>query len=127
MTARSLPSPSLRVLVVEDNFLAAEAISLMLGDLGHEVVGPVSTIHDALTTLERHAIDVAVLDVDIRGHPVIPVARRLRERDCPILFLTSYGNMESLPVAYRSAPRVTKPLSDDDLELGLSAALGAED
>lgn len=109
------PPGSLRVLVVEDNYLAAQAISLLLEDLGHRVVGPVSTVPDALATLDEHPVDLAMLDVDVRGRLVTPVADRVKALGRPIVFLSGLANHYALPGSYGEAPVLAKPFSEEDL------------
>ena len=66
------------VLVVEDEFLIAFDIQTMLEGHGHSVLGPAGSIEDALRLLESGQPDVAMLDLNLRGQLVLPVARRLR-------------------------------------------------
>jgi len=115
-------SVALRILVVEDNFLAAEAASLLLEDLGHEVVGPVPSIAEALARVEQNPIDLALLDVDVRGQVVTPVAERLRELGCPVIFVTAF-TADALPPCCRDAPVLSKPFEEWNLRKALRSAL----
>ncbi|MDZ7778334.1 MAG: response regulator [Gemmatimonadota bacterium] len=112
----------LRILVVEDNFLAADAASFLLEELGHEVVGPVASIAEALACAERDPIDLALLDVDVRGQAVTPVAERLRARDCPIVFVTAF-TADGLPPGCDDAPVLGKPFDEWSLRKALRSAL----
>ena len=105
----------LRVLVVEDDMLIALDIEQTLQNLGCIVVGPVSKLDLALRLAEGEALDAAILDVNIRGGPVFPVADRLRARGIPFALASGYGDW-ALPEAFRNQPRLTKPFTAYELE-----------
>lgn len=98
----------LRILVVEDEALAALQLEDMLTDLGCTVIGPAARVRQALDLLERQAIDAAVLDLNVAGELVYPVADRLTDRGIPFLFATGYG-ASALTEAYRTRPLLQKP------------------
>jgi len=99
---------SLRILVVEDNLLTADAIQDLLEISGCEVVGPTSTVATALDLIARTALDGAVLDINLRGELSFPVAAALIEQDIPFLFLTGYDDLV-VPPQYRAMRRLEKP------------------
>jgi DNA-binding response OmpR family regulator len=78
----------LRILVVEDNFLVAGVIRDMLAASGCMVVGPVARVADGVRLASEEALDGAVLDINLNGDRCYPVARALRDRGVPYLFLT---------------------------------------
>jgi len=86
----------LRVLVVEDEMLVSLLIEDFLNDLLCTVVGPYSTVGSALAVAQRAEIDFALLDVNIGGTKVYPVAEALQSRGVPFLFLSGYGD-EAVP------------------------------
>ena len=98
----------LRILVVEDEALAALQLEDMLTDLGCTVIGPAARVRQALDLLERQAIDAAVLDLNVAGELVYPVADRLTDRGIPFLFVTGY-RASALTEAYRTRPLLQKP------------------
>ncbi|MFN3523430.1 MAG: response regulator [Phenylobacterium sp.] len=104
----------LRVLVVEDEMMVSMLIEDMLGDLGCQVVGPASRIEDALELMNSAAIDCAVLDVNLGGQPIFPLADILRERGRPFAFATGYGDA-GLREADRGTPVLQKPFREVDL------------
>ncbi len=108
----------LRVLVVEDEAAIALLLEDMLLDLGCEVLGPVGRLPDALKLAEADAIDVAILDVNLAGVAIYPVADALRLRGVPFLFSTGYG-AGGIDAAFRDSPVLQKPFSQDDLEAKL--------
>jgi len=80
-----------RVLVVEDELLVALLVEDMLADAGCIVVGPFARVPEALAAARTETVDVALLDVNIAGEKVFPVAHVLEERGVPFLFVTGYG------------------------------------
>ena len=111
-----------RVLVVEDEALIAVMVEDMLLEMGSEVVGPAATIEAALELARREDIDAAVLDVNVRGQRIDPVAEALMARGVPVLFATGYGE-----VRLASGVQVTvidKPYTQEKLARGLAVAMG---
>jgi two-component SAPR family response regulator len=84
-----------KVMIVEDEALVAMMVEDMLGDLGCEVAGSFGAVNDALAWLggDGPAPDGAVLDVNIGGEMVFPVAEALREQGVPFVFATGYGDL----------------------------------
>lgn len=104
-----------RVLLVEDENLVAMLLEDMLVELGHTVVGPIARLKKALEMAQHEAIDVAILDVNINGEQVYPVAVALAARGIPFIFSTGYGE-RGLPPQYRDHPTLQKPFQQSDLE-----------
>jgi CheY-like chemotaxis protein len=112
-----LPPPSTEppfsgkgILVVEDTGIVASEIMRLLRDLGCRVVGPVTTLKDALRSAHDEQIDGALLDVNLQGEEAFPAADTLLERHIPFLFLTGYSQ-RSLPAKYRQLPCLEKPFT----------------
>lgn len=80
--------PGRRVLVVEDNPLLASDIDDALRGSGAEVVGPALDIDSGMALLRVDALDGAVLDIDIGGKPVWPIARELKQDGVPFVFVS---------------------------------------
>lgn len=98
----------LRILVVEDNLLTADAIQDQLEISGCEVVGPSPDIDSSLALIARSAIDGAVLDVTLGKQSCFPIAAALTERAIPFVFLTGDDD-KPLPPEYRPMRRLSKP------------------
>lgn len=108
------PAPAtgrLRVLVVEDDYLLAQDLRNELEDAGAEVMGPVPSVAEAMALLATGAPpDAAILDVNLGGEMVFPLADMLRAQSVPFMFVTGYDKW-SLPAAYADVPRSEKPFS----------------
>jgi len=104
----------LRVLVVEDEMMVSMLIEDMLADLGCTVVGPAARLDEALELARASEIDCAVLDVNLGGTPIFPVADLLRERGRPFAFATGYGDA-GLRDADKGTPVLQKPFREGDL------------
>jgi DNA-binding response OmpR family regulator len=98
----------LRVLVVEDVFSMALVMENTLTALGCTVVGPVARLDDARRLALAEPLDGALLDVNLNGEAVYPVADELQARGVPLIFVTGYS-AGALPEGYRKLPRVVKP------------------
>lgn len=98
------------IMVVEDEYLIAINIETTLMDMGAEVIGPFSHVDTALEALEagKPAPHAAILDINVRGRPVFPVAERLSERNIPFVFATGYDNWV-IPQALSHVRRFEKP------------------
>lgn len=103
-----------RILVVEDEFLIAIDIAVVLEQAGHFVVGPAGTMADALAAIDNEEIHGALIDANLAGEPVGAIADALKRRGVPFAFVTGYGR-EILPAEYQGAPLVKKPFTDKDL------------
>jgi CheY-like chemotaxis protein len=104
----------LRVLVVEDEMMVSMLIEDMLSDMGCTVVGPASRLDEAMELATSSDIDCAVLDVNLGGQPIFPLADLLRERGCPFAFATGYGDA-GLRDVDRGTPVLQKPFREGDL------------
>jgi CheY-like chemotaxis protein len=104
----------LRVLVVEDEMMVSMLIEDMLTDLGCTVVGPASRLDEAIDLATTTEIDCAVLDVNLGGQPIFPLADLLRERGRPFAFATGYGDA-GLRDVDKGTPVLQKPFREGDL------------
>jgi two-component SAPR family response regulator len=114
-----------RILVVEDEALIAVMVEDMLIEMGGEVIGPAATIDDALDMAREQTLDAAVLDVNVRGQRIDPVAEALMARGVPVLFATGYGEVRLASGA--PATVIDKPYTQDKLSRGIAAAIKAAD
>lgn len=121
MTALSLRGR--RILVVEDNFVLADALRYLLAGYDGVVTAIAPTVERAFAALAAGAVDVAVLDINLNGTSVVPFAEHLRAAGIPFVFLTGYGDdPDLLPEHLRGEPRLEKPV-DADCLVGVLVAL----
>jgi len=115
----------LRILVVEDEALILALIEDMLDEIGCTVAGSASTVQQALQKSSGTDFDVAILDVNLGGTAVFPVAEAMRARGTPVIFTTGAG-VESLPSSWQASPILKKPYQLADLVVGLRAVTDAD-
>jgi len=104
-----------RILIVEDNFVVADALRYLIDGYGGSVTAIVPTVQRAYEALDAGHVDVAVLDINLNGASVVPLADHLLERGVPFVFLSGYGGEELLPEHLRSHPRFDKPVEAERL------------
>ncbi len=104
----------LRVLVVEDEMMVSMLIEDMLDDLGCKVVGPASRLDEALALAGEAELDCAVLDVNLGGQSIFPLADFLRAKGAPFAFATGYGDA-GLRDVDKGSPVLQKPFRETDL------------
>ena len=104
----------LRVLVVEDEFMIAMLIEETLADQDCVVVGPFTNLADALQAAAATALDGAILDVNLRGEKVYPVAELLDRRRIPFVLLSGYGT-DAIPPNRPGWRACSKPFSPAEL------------
>jgi DNA-binding response OmpR family regulator len=112
----------LRILVVEDEAAISLLLEDMLIDFGCEVVGPAARLAAALDLAQRETFDLAILDVNVAGEAIYPVAEALDERKVPFVFSTGYGSA-GIKDSYRDRPVVQKPFAQHELRQRLLHAL----
>lgn len=98
-----------RVMIVEDEALVAMVVADALTELGYSVLGPFSRPVDALAAISDQEIDAAILDVNLAGEMVYPLADVLVGRGVPIVFVTGYG-IESIDRRFADFPILQKPI-----------------
>ncbi len=90
--------------------------------IGCVPVGPCSTVAAALGAVREQDFDIALLDVNLSGERVYPVATALRERHIPFLFLTGYGE-KAIPAEHPDCKVCAKPFKADDLSALLASLI----
>jgi CheY-like chemotaxis protein len=118
--------PSCRVLVVEDEFLIRMLLEDMLSDLGHAVAAAAGSVGEATELAKTSDFDLAILDVNLDGRDVYPVADILVSRGVPFIFVTGYGG-RGLPEAYRERPTLQKPFQLEDLRKTLARVIATNE
>jgi two-component sensor histidine kinase/CheY-like chemotaxis protein len=126
-TARSRPSVTdeaentplvlagTNILVVEDEALVALAVNDALLESGWTVIGPFSAVADAVKVVLKTPISAAILDVNLNGDLVYPLAEMLVEKEIPFIFVTGYG-AESIDPRFKDVRVLQKPIEQDVLK-----------
>ena len=96
------------ILLVEDEFLLANTLADDLISAGYTVVGPFAALAQAKDRSQKEHFDLAILDVNLGGEKVYPLADELVERKMPFILLTGYGPND-LPEQFKHSPRLAKP------------------
>ena len=112
-----------RILVVEDEILAAMELTDILESRDCTIVGPVSSLKDALPLAENSDYDAAVLDITLRDGEVFPLAHWLQEHQVPFIFATAYGSSAGLTEEFSSYTLVPKPYPEQRLVRALDQAI----
>jgi two-component SAPR family response regulator len=112
-----------RILLVEDEYLIAHDMAYELRDCGLEVIGPFSSVAAALKAIETATVDGAVLDINLGGEQVYPVADVLLGRKVPIMFTTGYDGGE-IPPRYAAIERCSKPVTPGALARAVTQQFG---
>lgn len=112
----------LKVLVVEDETIVAMLLEQMLEELGCEVIGVAGQVGPAADLARSADMDVAILDMNLAGQSVDPVAEALAAREAPFVFASGYGE-DGLTARWRGRPVLTKPFRLEQLRQTLEAAV----
>jgi len=104
-----------RIMIVEDEALVAMALRESLDEMGFSVLGPFNRISEAMIALRNNHIDAAVLDVNLGGEMIYPLADVLAADHVPFIFITGYGAEEIEP-RYTGVPVLQKPIESDALK-----------
>lgn len=115
------PLDDVSVLVVEDEVLLALALSDMVGDLGGTIAGTATRLAQALEIIEKIDFDLAILDINLNGERVDPLAEALDARSVPMVFTSGYGESGVAP-AFKRWPTIGKPYTQEQLTQAITTA-----
>jgi CheY-like chemotaxis protein len=107
-----------RVLLVEDSPVVGPFTADLLSDLGCEVVGPAPNMAAAREFVENEQIDVAIMDVHIRGERVFPLCDVLEAKGVPFVLTSGYADWQ-MPDKWQGRPLLHKPYTYDEVENAL--------
>jgi CheY-like chemotaxis protein len=114
-----------RILVVEDELMIRMLLEDMLAELGYTIAVAAARLDEALEAAQNADFDIAILDVNLNGQPISPVADALAARGRPFVFATGYGE-RGLPDIHRDRPTLRKPFQLDSLKRTLQSALDGD-
>ena len=120
-----LVSASRSILIVEDEPLIAMMLEDFLDSLGHTVSATCDNVAEALSEAYKGGFDLAILDVNLKGENVWPVASRLREQGIPFVIATG-GHVDPPPAEFAAVPMIEKPYTVDRVTPALDAAFAGE-
>jgi CheY-like chemotaxis protein len=120
MTAPRPPRGS--VFLVEDEVMIRMMVADMLEELGYTVAAEAGEIGEAMRLAESTYFDLAILDVNVNGKVISPVADVIKARNRPFIFATGYGS-SGLPEEYRDRPALQKPFQLETLSKAIDHAL----
>ena len=112
-----------KLLVVEDDVLIRTLLADMLCEIGYTVAAEAASIDEALEATRKTDFDLAILDADLKGRSVSPVADALVARDIGFVFVTGYDDHGLF--AYRDRPTLKKPFQIDALKRCCKSALSS--
>jgi CheY-like chemotaxis protein len=115
------PVPARSILIVEDEPLIAMMLEDFLESLGHKVAATCETVAEALERVRDGGFDLAIIDVNLNGERVWPVADRLAAQGVPYILATG-GHIEQPPPEHAAAPVLSKPFTLDAIEPALAEA-----
>jgi len=121
------PKPAaatLKLLLVEDEVLVGILMREMLEDMGFSVGEPCRTLRDAMATAKNEAFDGAVLDMNLNGEAVYPVADLLASRNVPFVFVTGYS-ADVVEERFAKIPVVQKPVTSEALAKVIDSCIGS--
>jgi CheY-like chemotaxis protein len=120
MTARQPSGGS--VFLVEDEVMIRMMVADMLEELGYKVAAEAGDIVEAMRLAQSTEFDFAILDVNVNGKVISPVADVIKAKGRPFIFATGYGS-SGLPEQYRDRPSLQKPFQLDALGRTIESAL----
>lgn len=110
------------IFLVEDEALIRMMLVDMVEELGHRVVAEAGSIEEARSLAEIEGYDLAILDINLQGNNVRPVAEVVRSRGLPLFFLSGYGSV-GVPDGFEGIPVLVKPCALDTLKHVIDAVL----
>ena len=110
------------VLLVEDEVMIRMMVADMLGELGYIIAGEADDIDEAVRLVQTTDFDIAILDVNVNGRVISPVAEAVTLRGLPFVFATGYGS-SGLPEKFRDVPTLQKPFQMATLQRAIEDAL----
>ena len=122
MATEAQPAKQAKLLVVEDDVLIRMLLADMLGEIGYTVAAEAGSVDEALEATRKADFDLAILDADLEGRSVSPVADALVARDIGFVFVT--GSDHGL-FGYSDRPTLKKPFQIDALKRCCKTALSS--
>ncbi|MBJ7428866.1 MAG: response regulator, partial [Bacteroidia bacterium] len=120
---------ALKILIVEDEFIIASNLKLMLEDLGYAPYNPAGSKKEAMEALVKLEIDLVILDINLNGkHEGIEIANYIKDNlHIPFIFLTSNADKETINEAKNTLPKayLIKPFTEEDIYSAIEMAMAS--
>ena len=110
------------IFLVEDETLIRMMLAQIVEELGHRVVAEAASVDDGRSRAEIEDYDLAILDINLQGDNVQPVAQAILRRGLPFFFLTGYGS-KGVPEEFKGLPVLDKPCTFEELKSTIDAVL----
>ena len=114
------------ILFVEDETLIGMMVEEMVKELGHTVVAVAGTVDDGRSLAEIEEYDLAILDINLQGFNVQPVAKAIADRGLPFFFLSGY-DVRGVPHGFKEMPILSKPCTPEALKRTIDFVLANAD
>jgi CheY-like chemotaxis protein len=110
------------VFLVEDEAMIRMMVADMLEELGYRIAAETGEINEAIRLAKTTEFDIAILDVNVNGKVISPVAELIKARNRPFIFATGYGT-QGVPEDYRDRPALQKPFQIETLAEVIASTL----
>jgi CheY-like chemotaxis protein len=110
------------ILLVEDEVMIRMMVADMLEELGYRIAGEAGDIDEGVRLVQAADFDIAILDVNVNGKVITPVAEAIHLRGLPFVFATGYG-AQGLPEKFRDRPTLQKPFQIETLARTIESVL----
>lgn len=110
------------ILLVEDEVMIRMMVADMLEELGYTISGEAGDIDEGIRLVQAIDFDIAILDVNVNGRVITPVAEAVQMRGLPFVFATGYG-AQGLPEKFRDRPTLQKPFQIETLARTIETVL----
>jgi DNA-binding response OmpR family regulator len=112
------------IFLVEDEVMIRMMVADMLGELGYNIAAEAGDVSEAVKLAQSIEFDLAILDVNVNGKVISPVADLIAARNRPFIFATGYGS-SGLPPEYRDRPALQKPFQIETLARMIDSVLNS--
>src|ERR1700750_557247 len=116
----------LKVLIVEDQFLEADSLSIILRNEGYAIHGIAKSVDEAIKLIDKSKPDIVLVDVFLKGNQTgIDLARMLDKKNIPFIFLTANSNSITMEEALATKPFgfLIKPFREREIVMTLNIAV----
>lgn len=110
------------VLLVEDEVMIRMMVADMLEELGYVIAAEAGDIDEGVRLVQVTDFDIAILDVNVNGKVITPVAEAVQLRGLPFVFATGYG-AQGLPEKFRDRIALQKPFQIETLARTIESVL----